>query len=88
MCSFLGHPVEMTCVYNLIPVVLNGNVAHFSGLCVNCRGLMSRSIMQAQAASPTFTHVYAALVAVVNTKVSFSLLIFAVYLSAFTVFMV
>jgi len=25
--------------------------------------------MQAQAASPTFTHVYAALVAVVNTKV-------------------
>jgi len=26
--------------------------------------------MQAQAASPTFTHVYAALVAVINTKVS------------------
>jgi len=31
---------------------------------------MARSIIQAQAASPTFTHVYAALVAVVNTKVN------------------
>ena len=31
---------------------------------------MARSIIQAQAASPTFTHVYAALVAIVNTKVS------------------
>jgi hypothetical protein len=33
------------------------------------RGLLARSVMQAQAASPTFTHVYAALVAIVNTKV-------------------
>ena len=32
---------------------------------------MSRSVLQAQAASPTFTHVYAALVAVINTKVSY-----------------
>ncbi|XP_067007944.2 pre-mRNA-splicing factor CWC22 homolog [Anabrus simplex] len=32
------------------------------------RGLLCRSIVQAQAASPTFTHVYAALVAVINTK--------------------
>jgi len=32
--------------------------------------MMARSIIQAQAASPTFTHVYAALVAIVNTKVS------------------
>lgn len=30
---------------------------------------MARSVIQAQTASPTFTHVYAALVAVVNTKV-------------------
>ena len=37
------------------------------------RGLMARSIIQAQAASPTFTHVYAALVAIVNTKVSVNL---------------
>ena len=30
---------------------------------------MARSIIQAQSASPTFTHVYAALVSIVNTKV-------------------
>ena len=41
----------------------------------HCRGLLARSIMQAQAASPTFTHVYAALVAVINTKVSFALIL-------------
>lgn len=35
---------------------------------VRGRGLVCRSIIQAQAASVTFTHVYAALVAVINTK--------------------
>jgi pre-mRNA-splicing factor CWC22 len=35
---------------------------------VRGRGLLVRSLMQAQAASPTFTHVYAALVAIINTK--------------------
>lgn len=35
---------------------------------VRGRGLLCRSIIQAQAASPTFTHVYAALVAVINSK--------------------
>ncbi len=33
------------------------------------RGLFARSVIQAQAASPTFTHVYAALVAIINSKV-------------------
>ena len=33
------------------------------------RGLFCRAIMRAQMSSPTFTHVYAALVAVCNTKV-------------------
>ena len=33
------------------------------------RGVLARSIMQAQAASPTFTHVYAALVSIINSKV-------------------
>lgn len=33
------------------------------------RGLITRSILQAQSASPTFTHVYAALVAIINAKV-------------------
>jgi pre-mRNA-splicing factor CWC22 len=36
---------------------------------VRGRGLLCRSIIQAQAASTTFTHVYAALVAVINCKV-------------------
>ena len=35
------------------------------------RGLLSRAIILAQAASPTFTHVYAALVSIINSKVSF-----------------
>ena len=32
------------------------------------RGLLCRSVIKAQSASPTFSHVYAALVAIVNTK--------------------
>ncbi|XP_045465514.1 pre-mRNA-splicing factor CWC22 homolog [Harmonia axyridis] len=35
---------------------------------VRGRGLLCKSIIQAQAASPTFTNVYAALVAIINTK--------------------
>ena len=35
---------------------------------LHCRGLLGRSIVTAQAASPIFTHVYVALVAIVNTK--------------------
>ncbi|XP_031344052.1 pre-mRNA-splicing factor CWC22 homolog isoform X2 [Photinus pyralis] len=35
---------------------------------VRGRGLLCKSIIQAQSASPTFTHVYAALVAVINSK--------------------
>ena len=34
----------------------------------NSRGLLARSIIQAQQFSPTFSHVYAALVAVINSK--------------------
>ena len=34
------------------------------------RGLLCRSVISAQTASPTFTHVYATLVAITNTKVS------------------
>lgn len=32
------------------------------------RGTLARSILQAQTASPIFTHVYAALVAIINSK--------------------
>ena len=40
----------------------------FSENIIRGRGLLSRSILQAQGASPTFTNVYAALVAIINTK--------------------
>ena len=33
------------------------------------RGLLARSLIKAQMASPNFTHVYAALIAIINTKV-------------------
>lgn len=32
------------------------------------RGLLARSTLQAQAASPFFTHVYAAVLAIINSK--------------------
>jgi len=32
------------------------------------RGLLARAIIKAQMASPNFTHVYAALISVINTK--------------------
>lgn len=34
------------------------------------RGLLCRSVISAQTASPTFTHVYSTLIAICNTKVS------------------
>ncbi len=40
----------------------------FDGFRVRGRGLFARSCMKSQMASPAFTHVFAALVAVVNTK--------------------
>ena len=35
---------------------------------VRGRGILARAIITAQSASPTFSHVYAALVAIINTK--------------------
>ncbi len=40
----------------------------FSENIVRGRGLLCQSVMQAQTASPTFTHVYAALASIINTK--------------------
>lgn len=37
-------------------------------ICLSVRGLLARSVLQAQAASPIFTHVYAAVVAIINSK--------------------
>lgn len=36
-------------------------------VCVS-RGVFARSVLQAQSASPIFTHVYAAVVAIINSK--------------------
>ena len=40
----------------------------FSENLMRGKGLLARAIMKAQMASPTFTHVYAGLLAAVNTK--------------------
>ncbi|KAL4217272.1 pre-mRNA-splicing factor cwc22 [Mactra antiquata] len=57
----LVNKVNVANIENIVREIFHENI-------VRGRGLMARSIIQAQAASPTFTHVYAALVAIVNTK--------------------
>ncbi|XP_053386760.1 pre-mRNA-splicing factor CWC22 homolog [Mercenaria mercenaria] len=57
----LVNKVNVGNIENIVRELFQENI-------VRGRGLMARSIIQAQAASPTFTHVYAALVAIVNTK--------------------
>ncbi|KAG6617356.1 pre-mRNA-splicing factor CWC22 [Phytophthora cinnamomi] len=57
----------------LINKVNVGNLGHilpelFQENLVRARGLLARAVMKAQLASPGFTHIYAALVAVLNTK--------------------
>jgi pre-mRNA-splicing factor CWC22 len=58
-----GH-VNKVNVLNLKAIVLE----LFNENIVRGRALLVRSLLKSQLASPTFTHVYAALVAVVNTK--------------------
>jgi pre-mRNA-splicing factor CWC22 len=50
------------------------------------RGLLCRSIIGAQTASPTFTHVYATLVAITNTKVSIILLSISLLINILLIF--
>lgn len=52
-------------ISNIVPIVKELQRENI----VRGRGLLCRAIIQAQATSPTFTHVYAALVAAINTKV-------------------
>ena len=64
-------------INGLINKVNIGNIAQmvqelFEINLIRGRGLFCKAIMRAQTSSPTFTHVYAALVAVCNTKVCFS----------------
>jgi pre-mRNA-splicing factor CWC22 len=57
----LINKVNVSNIGNIVQELFQENI-------VRGRGLLVRSVVQAQAASPTFTHVYAALVAVINTK--------------------
>jgi pre-mRNA-splicing factor CWC22 len=57
----LINKVSVANVKNIITELFQENI-------IRGRGLLCRSLMKSQAASPAFTHVYAALVAVVNTK--------------------
>jgi pre-mRNA-splicing factor CWC22 len=57
----LINKVNISNIKNIIPELFQENL-------IRGRGLFARAIMKAQLASPGFTHIYAALVAVVNTK--------------------
>ncbi|XP_030069484.1 pre-mRNA-splicing factor CWC22 homolog [Microcaecilia unicolor] len=57
----LINKVNVSNIANIIHELLQENV-------VRGRGQLSRSVLQAQSASPIFTHVYAAVVAIINSK--------------------
>ena len=57
----LSLQVNVTNIGNILLELFQENI-------VRGRGLVARSVMQAQADSPMFTHVYAALVAIINVK--------------------
>lgn len=57
----LINKVNVTNMKNIIPELFEENL-------VRGRGLFARAVMKAQLASPGFTHIYAALVAIINTK--------------------
>ena len=55
------NKVNVSNIANIMTELFNENL-------LRGKGLLARSIMKAQMAAPNFTHVYAALVAVLNTK--------------------
>jgi pre-mRNA-splicing factor CWC22 len=57
----LINKVNVSNIQNIILELFNENI-------IRGRGLLTKAIFKAQMASPNFTHVYAALVAVLNTK--------------------
>ncbi|KAM5153114.1 pre-mRNA-splicing factor CWC22 homolog [Mantella aurantiaca] len=57
----LINKVNVSNIGNIIQEILQENI-------VRGRGQLSRSVLQAQSASPIFTHVYAAVVAIINSK--------------------
>ncbi|OUM69236.1 hypothetical protein PIROE2DRAFT_23806, partial [Piromyces sp. E2] len=57
----LINKVNTSNIKNIIPELFSENL-------IRGRGLLCRSVMKAQVASSTFTNVYAAMIAVINTK--------------------
>uniref|UniRef100_A0A8C9WVG9 Pre-mRNA-splicing factor CWC22 homolog n=1 Tax=Sander lucioperca TaxID=283035 RepID=A0A8C9WVG9_SANLU len=57
----LINKVNVSNIVHIIQELLQENI-------IRGRGLLARSVLQAQAASPTFTHVYSAVVAIINSK--------------------
>lgn len=55
------NKVNISNIQNIIVELLNENI-------MRGKGLLAKAIIKAQMASPNFTHVYAALIAVINTK--------------------
>jgi pre-mRNA-splicing factor CWC22 len=55
------NKVNIANIQNIIIELLNENI-------LKGKGLLAKAIIKAQMASPNFTHVYAALIAVINTK--------------------
>lgn len=55
------NKVNIANIQNVVIELLNENI-------LRGKGLLARSLIKAQMASPNFTHVYAALIAVINTK--------------------
>lgn len=55
------NKVNVSNIQNIILELFNENL-------LRGKGLLTRAIMKAQMASPNFTHVYTALIAVINTK--------------------
>ena len=55
------NKVNTSNIQNIIVELLNENI-------LRGKGLLARAIIKAQMSAPNFTHVYAALIAVINTK--------------------
>ena len=56
------NKVNIANIQNVVVELFNENI-------LRGKGILARALIKAQMASPNFTHVYAALIAVVNTKV-------------------
>ena len=58
----IANKVNIANIQNVVVELFNENI-------LRGKGVLGRALIKAQMASPNFTHVYAALIAVVNTKV-------------------